>query len=504
VQESLEKILQNPSYSDTDRKLIEKAYLMAEKAHHGQKRFSGEDYITHPLATATTLAELGMDCTTIVAGLLHDTLEDTNLTMDEIRDNFGPDVLFLVQGVTKLGQLKYRGKAKITDLVDRQILTLRKLFFAMAEDIRVVIIKLADRLANMRTLQYVPKAKQKRIALETLEIYAPIAERLGMGYLKGELEDLAFPFAYPRQYNWIGKHTRAQYANRKSYLEKIIPIIRNHLIAEGVTPLDIHFRIKHRYSLYKKLMSKNMDADKVYDLVALRIILPTATACYEALGVIHKFYKPLPKLVKDYIATPRPNGYQSLHTTVFCEDGNVVEIQLRTPEMHYHAENGIAAHWIYSESGKIHQSAGGKKLLRLFSGKPNVLPPKALVPKKELEWVLKLRKSMEEQDGKQFMENIKIEFLKNRIFVFTPKGDVKELPDGSTPIDFAYAVHDDIGNTTAGAMVNGRIMPLDYKLKQGDIVEILKAKKPKVSPAWLRIVKTAKARGSIRSFLSKK
>ncbi len=481
----IEKILQNKNYSAADRLLVDKAYSMAESAHTGQKRFSGENYIVHPLMVAAILAELGMDATTISAGLLHDTLEDTDLTAKEINDGFGPDVLFLVEGVTKLGKIKYRGKADITRSVDRKVLTLRKLFFAMAEDIRVVIIKLADRLANMRTLYHVPKAKQKRIALETLEIYAPIAERLGMGHIKGELEDLAFPFAYPRQYNWILKHTRAQFANRRAYLEKIIPIIKNHLADNGIIPIDIHSRIKHYYSLYKKLIAKSMDAEQVYDLVALRIILPTMPACYEALGIIHKFYKPVPKLIKDYIALPRPNGYQSLHTTVFCEGGNIVEIQLRTPEMHYHAENGIAAHWIYAESGKVKDG-------------------KTTINKKELDWVLKLRKSMEEQDAGQFMENIKIEFLKHRIFVFTPKGEAKELPDGATPLDFAYTVHTDIGNATAGAMVNGRIMPLDYKLKQGDVVEIIKSKKPKTSQAWLRIVKTSKARSDIRHFLSGK
>lgn len=478
-----------PNYTEKEIEVIKKAYEMAELAHRGQKRFSDDAYITHPLSTAIILAQFGMDPATIMAGLLHDTLEDTELTAKEIEDNFGADVLFLVEGVTKLGKIKYRGKGDIIKMVDRQILSLRKLFFAMAQDIRVVIIRLADRLDNMKTLEYVPKTKQKRIAVETIEVFAPIAERLGMGHIKGQLEDLSFPFAYPRQYNWIVKHTRIHYANRRAYLEKIIPIIGKHLTENGIEVVDIHSRIKHYYSLYRKLIKINMDAEKVYDLVALRIILPTTAACYEALGIIHQFYKPLPKLIKDYIAMPRPNGYQSLHTTVFCEGGNIVEIQFRTPEMHQHAENGIAAHWIYSESGKVHPPAGGKK---------------TLIDKKELEWVLKLRKSIEEHDGQQFMENIKIEFLKNRIFVFTPRGDAKELPDGSTPIDFAYAVHDDIGNHTEGAKINGKISRLDYTLQQGDVVEIMKSKKPKPSQAWLRIVKTTKAKSSIKRFLVKK
>lgn len=497
MQETLKKLLENPRFSDQDKKLTEKAFLISERAHHGQKRFSGEDYIVHPLATAQTLSEIGMDTTTIIAGLLHDTLEDTSLSAKEIKDNFGSDVLFLVEGVTKLGKIKYRGKTNIGQAADRQTMTLRKLFFAMAEDIRVVIIKLADRLTNMKTLEHVPLSKQKRIARETLEIYAPIAERLGMGHLKGELEDLAFPYAYPREYNWVIKHTRIHYANRRAYLEKIIPIIKKHLADNSITPIDIHSRIKHYYSLYRKLIALNRDAGKIYDLVALRIILPTTASCYEALGIIHQFYKPLPSRIKDYIAMPRPNGYQSLHTTVFCE-GNIVEIQLRTPEMHHHAENGIAAHWIYTESGKIKDGS------RWGLGKLLPGSQKTLMNTKEVDWVLRLRKSIEEHDDKQFMENIKIEFLKNRIFVFTPKGEPKELPEGSTPIDFAYAVHTDIGNATSGAMVHGKIVPLDYKLKQGDVVEIIKAKKPRPSQAWLRVVKTSEARKRIKHFLKVK
>lgn len=464
--------------------IIERAYQLARLTHHGQKRLSGEDYITHPIAVANILARLNMDETTIAAGLLHDTLEDTALSPDEIEKNFGKNVLMLVQGVTKLGKIKYRGRADIKSALSREIMSLRKLFFAMADDIRVIIIKLADRYHNLETLEFIPKSKQKRIALETLEIYAPIAERLGMGHLKGELEDFAFPYVYPREFKWLTKHARVQLVNRKSYLESAIPAIRQHLIENGVKPINIHSRIKHNYSLYKKIVSHSMDIERVYDLAAVRIILPTVPACYEALGIIHKFYKPIPRLIKDYIALPRPNGYQSLHTTVFCEGGNVVEIQMRTPEMHAHAENGIAAHWVYSEAGKEHD------------GKTSINP-------KEIEWVLKLRESIEKITSSSFMENIKIEFFKNRIFVFTPKGDIKELPDGSTPIDFAYAVHTEFGDLVRGARVDGHIVPLDYQLKNGQVVEIIKSKKPKPSLDWLRFVKTAEAKRRIKSYFAK-
>ena len=490
------QLLEN--HSERDVNLIKKAFELAKNVHGDQKRYSGDDYIIHPLIVAMTLTKLGMDTPTIVAGLLHDTVEDTSLTTTEIEKKFGKDVAFLVSSVSKLGKIRYRGKADIRKEGGREVMNLRRLFFAMAEDIRVIIIKLADRLHNMQTLEHVPKSKQKRIALETLEIFAPIAERLGMGHLKGQLEDLAFPYVYPREYKWITKHARANYANRRVYLDGIIPIIRQRLIDNAIEPLDIHSRIKHHYSLYKKVIAKSMDIDKVYDLVALRIILPTVSACYEALGTIHKFYKPVPGLIKDYIAMPRPNGYQSLHTTVFCEGGHIVEFQLRTPEMHQHAENGIAAHWVYSETGKPHQTFSTKNSGGQAQTKLN----------KEIEWVAKLRDSLQQNETRQvaggFMENIKIEFFKNRIFAFTPKGDVKELPEGSTPIDFAYAVHSDIGNVTAGAHVNGRIVPLDYKLKNGEVVEIIKAKKPKPSLDWLRIVKTSEAKKKIRGYFSKK
>lgn len=467
-----------------DLDLVERAYQFAKYAHRDQKRLSGEDYTAHPVAVANILARLNMDATTIAAGLLHDTLEDTALNPDEIEKNFGKNVLTLVQGVTKLGKIKYRGKANIKSSLSREIMSLRKLFFAMAEDIRVIIIKLADRYHNLETLEFLAKSKQKRIALETLEIYAPIAGRLGMGHLKGDLEDLAFPYVYPREFKWLTKHARGQLANRKSYLENVIPIVRRHLAENGIVSIDIHSRIKHNYSLYKKIVSHSMDIEQVYDLVAIRIILPTVPTCYEALGVIHKFYKPIPRLIKDYIALPRPNGYQSLHTTVFCEEGNVVEVQMRTPEMHAHAENGIAAHWVYAEAGKEHD------------GKTNINP-------QEIEWVLKLRESIEKISTSSFMESIKIEFFKNRIFVFTPKGNIKELPDGSTPIDFAYAIHTEFGNMVRGARVDGHIVPLDYQLKNGQVVEIIKSKKPKPSLDWLRFVKTAEAKRRIKSYFTK-
>lgn len=479
------------SYSQEDIALIRQAHQFALEAHGDQKRFSGEPYINHPIAVASSLVDLGMDSHTIIAGLLHDTIEDTSITADQIEHHFGKDIRFLVDGVTKLSKIRYRGKADLRTAMNQAVLNLRRLFVAMAEDIRVIIIKLADRQHNMETLEHVPKHKRKRIALETLEIYAPIAERLGMGQVKGRLEDLAFPYVYPREYRWVTKHTRINYANRKSYLAKIIPIIRQHLKHHDLEPLDIHARVKHHYSLYKKIIQKDMDIDRIYDLVALRIVLPTTAACYEALGVIHTAYKPMPKLIKDYIALPRPNGYQSLHTTIFCEGGDIVEIQLRTPEMHEHAEHGIAAHWIYSEAGKK----------KIHTGQANW---KQLAKSKEVEWIFKLRESLEKVKTNAVMDGIRTEFFKNRIFVMTPKGDIKELPDGSTPIDFAYAVHTGLGHHVGGARVDGRMVSIDYPLKNGEVVEIIKSKKPKPSQDWLRIVKTSLARREIRNYFSKK
>lgn len=477
----LEKILNNPNLTEADQALIQKAYNTAELVHRGQKRMSGEDYISHPLHAAYFLSELGMDATTIAACILHDTLEDTDLKPEDIKRDFGQEILFLVEGVTKLGKIEYSPNSPNKKTALENIASLKKMLFAMAEDIRVMLIKLADRYHNMETLKYRPKEGQKRIALETLEIYAPIAARLGMGKLKGQLEDLAFPYVYPDEYSWLIKNVKGKYDDRTAYIERTKPVIRRKLTDAGVKVVDLHSRAKHYYSLYNKIKKHAMDPEKVFDLVAMRIIVPDIKSCYEALGVIHKDYKPIPGLIKDYIAVPKPNGYQSLHTTIFCEKGRIVELQIRTPDMHEHAENGIAAHWAYSESGK-------KKLFR--------------ADLKETQWVNQLKQFLQEMRPSEGLTNLKIDFFRNRIFAFTPKGDVKDLPDGATPIDFAYAIHTGLGHTIKGAKVNGRIVPLDYKLKNGDVIEILKGKIAKPSFDWLKIVKTTEARKKIKGWFA--
>lgn len=480
----LEKILGNPAYKEADRKLIQKAFDVALRAHEGQKRLSGEEYMHHPLHAAYFLSELGLDATTIAAALLHDTIEDTSITPKYIREEFGKEIEFLVEGVTKLGKIEYTAKQdpkSKKEAVDysHHLSSLKKMFFAMAEDIRVILIKLADRYHNMETLKYQNKEGQRQIALETLEIYAPIAARLGMGRLKGQLEDLAFPYVYPEEYSAFIKEVQEKYKDTARYIERTKPIIKRHLTDAGIKVLDMHSRAKHYYSLYQKLRRKGVDPEKVFDLVAMRIIVPDIKSCYEALGVIHKFYRPFPGLIKDYIALPKPNGYQSLHTTIFCEKGKVVEIQIRTEDMHEHAENGIAAHWAYSEAGK-------KKV--------------TIADKREIQWVSQLKNFLKDTKTGEGFSNLKIDFFKNRIFAFTPKGDVKDLPEGATPIDFAYAIHGDLGHCVTGAKVNEKMVPLSFELKNGDVVEILKGKNKKPSFDWLEFVKTNEAKRRIRSW----
>ncbi|MEK7604066.1 MAG: RelA/SpoT family protein [Patescibacteria group bacterium] len=477
----LNKILESPG-GRRNPGLIKKAYDLADKAHAGQKRLSNEDYIIHPLHVAYFLADLGLDPTTISAGLLHDVLEDTSITIEELRKEFGDDTAFLVEGVTKLKKIdKMANKEEAAN--KGQFESLKKMFFATAEDIRVILIKLADKYHNMETLKFMSKPDQKRIAIETLEIYAPVAARLGIGRLKGQLEDLAFPYAYPREYSWLMKKVKEKYTDRLNYIERTKPIIKRFLKDAGIPIVDLNSRAKHYYSLYQKLEKKDMDLEKIHDLVAMRIVVPDIGSCYETLGVIHKRYKPFPGLIKDYIALPKPNGYQSLHTTIFCEKGRLVEIQIRTEDMHDYAENGIAAHWAYSESGKIRPVSANSK---------------------EVQWVSQLKKFLEESKTGESLANLKIDFFKNRIFAFTPKGDVKDLPERATPIDFAYAIHTDLGHTVKGAKVNGKIVPLGYELKNGDVVEIMKGKEKKPSFDWLKIVKTAIARKTINSWMREK
>jgi guanosine-3',5'-bis(diphosphate) 3'-pyrophosphohydrolase len=460
-------------YQAGDRTLIERAYELAEQAHATQYRASGEPYISHPVQVAAYVAKLGFDATSVAAALMHDVLEDTSITREELAGQFGEDVAFLVDGVTKLSVIRYQGTAKDKRLADLQTATLKKMFLAMAQDIRVIIIKLADRLHNMRTLGFKHPASRTRKAVETIEIYSPIAARLGMGRMKGELEDLAFPHAYPTEYTKLKRTVKGKYEDRLQYIERTAPVVRRHLKNAGITVVDMHARAKRMWSLYQKLQRYDMDPDKVMDLVALRIIVPDIKSCYEALGIIHAHYKPMPGRIKDYIALPKPNGYQSLHTTVFCEKGRIAEIQIRTPQMHDHAENGIAAHWAYKE--KPHRLA-------------------------ELAWINKLKSFLKDIKTSQGLVDLKIDFFKNRIFVLTPQGDAKDLPEGATPVDFAYAVHSELGHRVLGALVNAKLVPLTHRLQSGDVVEIQKGKEARPSRNWLRFVRTNQAAKHIRTW----
>lgn len=462
------------NFNEADKQVIEKAFDFAKKAHEGQKRASGEPYFIHAYSTSLTIMKWGLDADTIAAGLLHDVAEDTPVGIDKIKKEFSENIGFLVDGVTKLGKIKYRGK-------ENQVENLRKMFLAMAEDIRVVLIKLADRIHNMQTLQYLPPSKQLRIARETLEIYAPLGYRLGMGELKGILEDMCFPYIYPEEYKKLMSQIGNKFAETTHYLEKVKPILLEELAHENIIPISIHSRTKHVYSLWKKLKTKEIgdNINRVYDLAAMRIVLNSVEECYHALGIIHKMWKPLPGKIKDYIAVPKPNGYQSIHTTVFATDGKIIEIQIRTAKMHEEAENGIAAHWAYSEQGK--PESGGMANLKKFS------------------WVKQLKDWQSNVSGSdEFMKSLKIDTFKHRIFVFTPKGDVIDLPEGATPIDFAYAVHTDIGNHCMGTKVNEKMVALDKPLANWDVVEIITTKSKKPSEGWLSFAKTSQAKSKIR------
>ncbi len=475
---------------EPEQKQIMRAFEFAKKAHLGQKRHTGEPYINHALQTAIFIADLKLDSASITAALLHDCIEDTSCTLAEIQKNFGKTVAHLVSGVTKLGKIRivkkwfFRVDKQELETFDRQIETLRKMFMAMAKDIRVVIIKLADRLHNMKTLEGVEESKRLRIAKETLEIYAPLAYRLGMGELKGQLEDLAFPYVYPAEFRKVKSQVAEALQTRKTYLEKVTRVVGKKLAEEGIEA-QIHGRAKHLYSLWRKLQRYDNDISRIYDLIALRIIVKSVGDCYKALGIIHENWKPLVGRIKDYIAMPKPNGYQSLHTTVFCLEGKIVEFQIRTQKMHEQAENGIAASWHYSEKkGTLDYIL--KRIKR--------------VPQEDLRWVKELAKWQRNlQDNLEFSQNLEVDFFSDRIFVYTPQGEVKDLPAGSTPIDFAYSIHSEIGNSCTGAKINGKMASLATALRNGDIVEIIKAKRV-VGPKrdWLEFVKTSLAKSQIR------
>ncbi len=476
--------------SQEEISLLKKAFEFSEKIHAGQKRKSGEPYFNHAYDAALTLAQWGMDMPVIIAGLLHDA-EDVNVSMDAIKNNFGEEVAFLVSGVVKLGKLKYREDEglKQSEKIKIQAENLRKMILVISEDLRVVFIKLADRLHNMKTLKFLPASKQRRIALETTEIYAPLAYRLGMANLAGELEDLAFPCLYPQEYRWLMENVKGRYEDWLKHLEKMRGTTEEALKKNNISPLKIDYRAKRFASLYKKLQRYDMDLEQIHDLVALRIILNTIEECYVAMGIIHQLWTPLPGKIKDYIAFPKPNGYQSLHTTVIGEDKRITEFQVRTLEMHKEAEEGAAAYWVYS------QSKTSKNYLRK---KP------VFAAQKDIEWVGQLKKWQENFDNSEdLLEFLKIDFFQDRVFAITPKGEVMDLPAGSTPVDFAYAVHTTIGNECVGAKVNGKLTPLDYQIQSGDLVEILLQKKKKPSESWLQFVKTSLAKKRIRASLKK-
>jgi len=459
------------SKSEKDRVLIENAYEAAEKAYEGRKRLSGEPYFIHVYETAKKLAEVGMDASTVAAGFLHDSVEDNLLSEDTVREKFGAEVLFLVLGVTKLGKLRYHG-------LERHAESLRKLFIATAQDVRVLIIRLADRLHNVKTLDgHESEEKRERIAIETLEVFVPLADRLGMGSLRGELEDAAFRFAYPKEYKEVHGLLKERKALDQEYITKIHRSLQKKLSEAGIKVVRMDERAKHMYSLYQKLHRKKMESDKIYDIVALRVIVPTVADCYSVLGIVHNTWRPLPGRIKDFIALPKPNGYRSIHTTIFTGDGGIAEIQIRTPEMHEEAEYGIASHLSYKNSS---DGKGGWT-------------------KQEPEWITQLldwQKNVSE--SKEFLSELKMDFFKHRVFVFTPKGDVIDLPDESSVVDFAYAIHTDIGNHMSGAKVNQKMVSLDTKLQNGDIVEILTRKDAKPSGKWLKNARTTLARKHIR------
>ncbi len=469
-----------------DISMIDKAYKVACEAHKNQTRKSGEPYIIHPLCVAIILADLELDKETIVAGLLHDVVEDTVLTNEELREQFGPDVELLVDGVTKLEQLKYTGDAtpdRTASKEDLQAENLRKMFLAMAKDIRVILIKLADRLHNMRTLKYKSPESQKRIARETLDIYSPLAERLGISKIKVELDDLSLKYLEPEAYYDLVQKIALRKNVREKYVQDIVDEVSEHITSAGIEA-QIDGRVKHFFSIYKKMKNQNKTLDQIYDLFAVRIIVDSVKDCYAALGVIHEMYKPMPGRFKDYIAMPKANMYQSLHTTLIGSNGQPFEIQIRTFEMHRVAEYGIAAHWKYKEASNGIASTGGEE--------------------EKLAWLSQILEWQKDtSDSKEFLKLLKsdLDLFSDHVYCFTPSGDVKNLPAGSTPIDFAYSIHSAVGNKMIGARVNGKLVTIDYKINNGDVIEVLTSQNSKgPSRDWLNIVKSSQARNKINQW----
>ncbi len=460
---------------DPNLDFIRKAYNYAEKAHQGQFRVSGEPFVDHPLGVSIILADLELDVISIASSLLHDVVEDTGITSQDLENEFGSEVAHLVDGVTKLTRMEFKTKE------DQQAESLRKMFVAMAEDIRVVLIKLADRLHNMRTLNYLKKEKRIEKSRETIEIYAPLAHRLGMSRLKWELEDLSFRYLQPDMYYELSQKVASNRKQRENDIQQAMQHLKDRLKEQGIDA-ETYGRPKHLYSIFNKMKRKEIDFDEIYDLTAVRVMVDSVRECYEVLGLIHELWKPIPGRFKDYIAMPKSNMYQSLHTTVIGPNGDPLEVQIRTPEMHKTAEYGIAAHWRYKE-GKVGDEKFEEKLSWL---------------RRLLEWQKDL------QEPQEFMETLKIDLFEDEVFVFTPKGDVVSLPRGGTPVDFAYHIHTEVGDSCVGGKVNGKIVPLEYKLSNGDIVEVLTSKKSTgPSRDWLKYVKTSKARSKIKQWFKK-
>lgn len=467
---------------------IRKAINFARDAHSGTNRLSGEPYLIHPISVAIKVAELHLDASTIIAAILHDTVEDTDTTLNDLKKQFSSEVATLVESVTKLSNIKIKKswfpliksqEIQIPEF-ERQVETLRKMLIAMSKDVRVIFIKLADKLHNLETLSFLPKEKRERIAKEAIEIYAPIAGRLGMGEWRGNIEDLSFPYVNEEAYKNLKSLAIQEIKDREKYLQKITKKLKE-ILRENHIKANINFRAKKWYSLYKKLLKYNGDIEKIYDLIAVRVIVDSIEDCYAVLGLIHNSWRPLPGRIKDYIAIPKPNGYQSIHTTVFAEEGRIVEFQIRTEKMHHQAEFGIASHWIYSTHKK--------------SALPN---------KDDLKWINDFYRMQKKVTSPEELVNLlRMDLFEDRIFVFTPAGDVKDLPFGATPVDFAYSVHTALGNKCTGAKINGKIASLDTYLQNGDIVEIIKRENAKPHADWLNFAKTDIARSQIKKSTGK-
>ncbi|MBS1970469.1 MAG: bifunctional (p)ppGpp synthetase/guanosine-3',5'-bis(diphosphate) 3'-pyrophosphohydrolase [Bdellovibrionales bacterium] len=471
LEELLNKI--RSYFPQADLKIIEKAYYFSEKAHEGQIRRSGEPYISHPLAVGGILADLHLDLDSIVTGLLHDTVEDTHATLEDIRREFGESVAQLVDGVTKISQMKFKNS------YEKQGENIRKMIVAMGRDVRVLLVKLCDRLHNMRTMNFMPFEKQERIAMETLEIYCPLAGRMGISSLKIELEDLCFRYYRPDMYYELVQKVRKTEAEQNRYIDDVKSVISKELDKAGFK-FEVFGRSKHLWSIYKKMQSRNIDYEQLYDVLAFRVIVESVAECYGVLGLVHSLWKPIPGRFKDFIAMPKTNNYQSLHTTVIGPGGERIEIQIRTREMHLVAERGIAAHWKYKERGKAAEDSEFQ----------------------QVNWLKDLVNSHQQvKNADEFLDSVKTDLFDSEIYVFTPKGDVREFPEGATPLDFAYAVHTELGNKCTGARINGKMVPLRYQLQNGDTVEIVTSKTQEPSKDWLKFAVTNKAKQKIRQYV---